>query len=111
LLLLDQGALLIDTPGMRELGLLDAGDGVDDTFLEILAFAANCRFADCSHTQEPGCAVRQAVTDGLLSEDRFRSYLKLKKETEYHDLSYLEKRKADRSFGRFIKSVKKDLKK
>jgi ribosome biogenesis GTPase len=111
LLLLDQGALLIDTPGMRELGLLNAGDGVDDTFLEIPAFAANCRFADCSHTQEPGCAVRQAVKDGVLSEDRFRSYLKLKKETEYHDRSYLEKRQADRSFGRFIKSVKRDLKK
>jgi ribosome biogenesis GTPase len=110
LLILDGGAMLIDTPGMRELGLLGASDGVDDTFAEILEYSVNCRFADCTHTAEPGCAVLQAVKNGTLREDRYQSYLKLKKETEYHDLSHYEKRRADRSFGRFIKSAKKSVK-
>lgn len=110
LLLLDHGAMLIDTPGMRELGLLGTSDGVDDTFAEIGESSRSCRFADCTHTGEPGCAVRLAVEDGTLSEDRYQNYLKLKKETDYHDLSYVEKRRKDRSFGRFIKSAKASLK-
>ena len=110
LLLLDGGAMLIDTPGMREVGLLGTSDGLNDTFVEIREHSANCRFADCTHTGEPGCAVLLAVKEGILSEDRYQSYLKLKKETEYHDLSYFEKRRKDRSFGRFIKSAKKSMK-
>jgi ribosome biogenesis GTPase len=103
--------MLIDTPGMRELGLLGTSDGLDDTFVEIREYAGNCRFVDCTHTGEPGCAVLLAVENGTLSEDRYQSYLKLKKETEYHDLSYVEKRRKDRSFGRFIKSAKKSMRK
>jgi len=103
--------MLIDTPGMRELGLLGAADGVDDTFSDIHEQSASCRFADCSHTYEPGCAVLLAVDNGNLSEDRYQSYLKLRKETEFHDLSYVEKRKKDRSFGRFIKTAKKSMRK
>jgi len=110
LLILDNGAMLIDTPGMRELGLLGASDGLDDTFVEIREYSVNCRFANCTHTGELGCAVLLAVENGALSEDRYQSYLKLKKETEYHDLSYVEKRRKDRSFGRFIKSAKKSMK-
>jgi ribosome biogenesis GTPase len=102
--------MLIDTPGMRELGLLGTSDGLDDTFAEIREYAVDCRFADCTHSEEPGCAVRLAVENGTLSEDRYQRYLKLKKETAYHDLSYVEKRRKDRSFGRFIKSAKKSLK-
>jgi ribosome biogenesis GTPase len=110
LVILDQGAMLIDTPGMRELGLLGTNDGLEDTFSEILTYADHCRFTDCTHTEEPGCAVRQAVKNGDLSEDRRLSYLKLKKESKFHQLSYAEKRKKDRSFGRYIKSVKKSIK-
>ena len=109
LLLLDGGAMLIDTPGMRELGLLGTSDGLDDTFDGIRGYSANCRFANCTHTGEPGCAVILAVENGALSEERYKSYLKLKKESEYHDLSYVEKRRKDRSFGRFIKSAKKTI--
>lgn len=111
LLVLESGALLIDTPGMRELGLLGTGDGLDDTFIEIRERSESCRFADCTHTSEPGCAVLRAVEDGTLDEDRYRSYLKLRKETEFNDLSYVERRKKDKSFGRFIKSVKKNMRK
>ena len=107
LLVLDNGAMLIDTPGMRELGLLGASDAVEDSFSDIHELSLTCRFSNCTHTQEPGCAVRSAIETGDLSEDRYQSYLKLKKETEYHDRSYVEKRKKDRDFGRFIKSVQK----
>jgi len=111
LLMLDNGAMLIDTPGMRELGLLGTSDGLDDTFVQIHEYSVTCRFANCTHTKEPGCAVRLAVENGTLSEDRYQSYLKLRKEAAYHDLSYVEKKRKDRSFGRFIKSAKRSLKK
>ena len=108
---LEGGSMLIDTPGMRELGLFGASEGLDDTFSDIHEQSANCRFADCTHTDEPGCTVRLAVENGTISEDRFRSYRKLRKEIEFHDLSYVEKRRKDRSFGRFIKTAKKSMRK
>jgi ribosome biogenesis GTPase / thiamine phosphate phosphatase len=107
LLLLDNGAMLIDTPGMRELGLLGASEGLDDSFSEIRTLASNCRFADCTHTQEPGCAVLQALEAHELSKERYKSYLKLKKENEHYNMSYVEKRKKDKDFGRYVKSVMK----
>jgi ribosome biogenesis GTPase / thiamine phosphate phosphatase len=111
LLALDNEALLIDTPGMRELGLLGTSDGMNVAFSEIDDFALNCRFSDCTHINEPGCAVLKAVKNGDLSKDRYQSYLKLKKETEFYDLSDIEKRQKDKAFGRFIKSAKKQMKK
>ena len=107
LLLQDNGAMLIDTPGMREFGLLGTSDGLDGSFSEIHDLSIACRFADCTHTDEPGCAVLEAVKNDELSEERYESYIKLKKENEYHDMSHLEKRQKDRDFGRFIKSYKK----
>lgn len=109
LLLLGHGAMLVDTPGMRELGLLGTAESLGDTFAEIGANAADCRFTDCTHTGEPGCAVRRAVEDGSLPRDRYESYLKLQRETEYHDLSQVEKRRKERSFGRFVKAAKQSL--
>ena len=109
LIVLDQGAMLVDTPGMRELGLLGAGEGVEQGFQDVHRLSLDCRYPDCGHTQEPGCAVRAAVAGGVLSEDRYSSYMKLKKESEYHELSYLDKRKKDRAFGRFIKTAKKRM--
>jgi len=110
LIVLDQGAMLIDTPGMRELGLVAAGDGVTIGFEDLSNLSANCRYANCSHEHESGCAVRAAVESGELSEDRYFSYMKLKKESEYHEMSYLDKRKKDKAFGRFVKSAKKQMK-
>jgi ribosome biogenesis GTPase len=110
LIVLSQGAMLIDTPGMRELGIVGAGDGLNMSFEEFIALSANCRYANCSHEHEPGCAVRAAVENGELPEDRYSSYVKLKRESEYYGMSYLDKRKKDRAFGRFIKSVKKQMK-
>ena len=77
------GAFVIDTPGMRELGLWDAADGIGRAFADIEALAGSCRFGDCSHTCEPGCAVRAAVADGSLDEGRLESYLRLQAENAY----------------------------
>ena len=109
LIVLDQGSMLIDTPGMRELGLLGVSDGVRQGFEDIVQLSLNCRYPNCGHTQEPDCAVLAAVTSGELGQDRYSSYMKLKKESEYHEMSYLDKRKKDRAFGRFIKSAKRQM--
>ena len=110
LMVLDDGVMFIDTPGMRELGLLGAGEGVDQGFEDIIELSLACRYADCSHTQESGCAVLAAITNGQLSEARYSSYLKLRKESEHYEMSYLDKRKKERAFGRFMKTAKKSMK-
>jgi len=110
LIVLNQGSMLIDTPGMRELGLLGVSDGVNQGFEDIVGLSTNCRYANCSHTQEPDCAVLAAISNGELSKDRYSSYMKLKKESGYHEMSYVDKRKKDRVFGRFIKSAMKQMK-
>ena len=83
LLFLPNGAMVIDTPGMRELGMWDAASGVEQTFTDIEALAAQCRFRNCSHTSEPGCAVRAAIRSGELDSGRWQSYQKLKNENSY----------------------------
>lgn len=108
LIVLEGGALLIDMPGMRELGMLGVAEGLDDTFGDIGELARQCRFTDCSHAGEPGCAVRAAVERDELTEARLQDYLKLRRETAFHDMSYVERRKRDRAFGRYAKSVMKD---
>lgn len=111
LVVLDNGTMLIDTPGMRELGLLGAGDGLDGSFPEIHELSLECRFTNCTHMQEPGCAVLKAIETGELSEDRHQSYLKLKKENDHYNMSYADKRRKDKEFGRHIKSFLKHKKK
>jgi ribosome biogenesis GTPase len=110
LIVLGQGVILIDTPGMRELGLLSVGDGVDQGFDDIVELSVSCRYANCSHTQERDCAVLAAIKSGELSEGRYFSYMKLKKESAYHEMSYVDKRKKNKAFGRFIKSAMKHMK-
>jgi ribosome biogenesis GTPase len=107
LIVLESGALLIDMPGMRELGMLGVSDGLDDAFADVGELVKKCRFTDCGHSAEPGCAVRAAIERHDLSEERLRDYLKLRKESAFHDLSYAERRKKDRDFGRFVQSAMK----
>ncbi len=107
LIMLEHGGLLIDMPGMRELGMLGVSEGIDDSFADIRAFSKSCRFTDCCHTNEPGCAVRRAIERHELNAEHLQNYLKLKKESEFHELSYVEKRKKDRAFGQFVHSVMK----
>jgi ribosome biogenesis GTPase / thiamine phosphate phosphatase len=109
LIILEGGALVIDNPGMRELGILGAEGGMEGSFADITVLASGCRYGNCSHTSEPGCAVREAVSSGALSPEHYDNYLKLREESTFHELSYGEKRRKDRDFGRFLKSAKKDL--
>jgi ribosome biogenesis GTPase len=85
LLELPGGGCLIDTPGMRELGLWDAGEGIEQTFSDLAALAADCRFRDCTHSGEPGCAVAAALESGALDADRFASFEKLRREDAFHE--------------------------
>ncbi|MCG8640506.1 MAG: ribosome small subunit-dependent GTPase A, partial [Desulfobacterales bacterium] len=87
LIVLPQGGIVIDTPGMRELQLWESGDGLSNTFEDIESLAAECKFSDCQHKTEPGCAVQKALSEGRLDQNRYKSYLKLQRE-----LAYLEKK-------------------
>jgi ribosome biogenesis GTPase / thiamine phosphate phosphatase len=99
---MENGAYLVDTPGMRELGILDADDGILESFTKIADLATQCRFSDCTHTHEPGCAVR-----GSVDEDELASYHKLVRENERNAQTYHERRQADRQFGKHCKAVMK----
>lgn len=80
---LPSGGIIIDTPGMRELQLWDPGDALDSSFSDIESLAEQCKFRDCSHKKEPGCAVQSALNSGALVKERYTSYLKLQKEIAY----------------------------
>jgi ribosome biogenesis GTPase / thiamine phosphate phosphatase len=111
LVVLDNGALFVDTPGMRELGMLSFGVGIDESYADIAAIAERCRFANCTHTTEKGCAVLIGVAEGELTDERFQSYLKLTKESRYYEMTYLEKRKKDKAFGKMLKNYMKSKQK
>jgi len=100
-----EGGLLLDTPGLRELQLTDCDEGVNSTFAEITALAESCRFANCGHGNEPGCAVQDAISRGDLPARRLSSYQKLKREQRFNSATLAEKRAKDRRFGKMIKSV------
>ncbi len=108
LVLLENGAMIIDTPGMRELGSMSVNDGLDETFSELLTLSQKCKFANCSHSNEKGCAVLAAIQAGDLSESRYNNYLKMKKESDFNQMSYLEKKRKDKNFGKLVKSIMKD---
>jgi len=105
---LKAGGLLMDTPGMRELQLADAGEGIEDVFADIVALAGTCRFADCSHEGEPGCAVRAALEDGTLDPARYARYRKLAREDAHNSAALHERRARERDFGRMVKRVLKE---
>lgn len=107
---LAQGGCLIDLPGMRELGMLGVAESLESSFADIEAHAAQCRFRNCTHTTEPGCAVRAAIEVQALEAGHFHNYQKLHKEAAFHDLSYLEKRRKDRAFGKLVNSTLKQKK-
>ena len=110
LIRLDCEAMLIDTPGLRELGNFSVKTGIDDTFKEISALSDQCQFNDCSHVNEKGCAVLKAVVSGQISEKRYQNYMKIRKESVFNEMSYLERKKKDKQFGKLCKSVMKHKK-
>lgn len=102
------GGLLIDTPGMRELQLADCEEGVKHTFNDIVELAHQCRFVDCQHLQEPGCAVKQAIERGELNLRRLQSYQKLLREQALNGASIAQKRAQGKSFAKLIRRVQGD---
>jgi len=111
MVILENGAILIDTPGMRELGITDDAEGVNATFEEITTLSLECRFPDCTHTDEAGCAVTEAVRKGEISSATLVNYKKMIREQERFTKSVAEKRKKDKEFGKMVKSVMKEKKK
>jgi ribosome biogenesis GTPase / thiamine phosphate phosphatase len=107
---LANGGIVIDNPGVREVGMTDASAGIDDTFQEIVALAKKCKYADCTHTHEPGCAVLAELKAGDLDESKYSNFISLKKEVGHYEMSKTEKKEKGRQFGKFIKKAKKGLK-
>ena len=107
LIQLPGGAVLVDTPGMRELQLWTSDEGISESFSDIEEYASACRFRDCKHNNEPGCAVWAAINEGKLDESRFSSYKKLQKELAYLDRKVDKKAQADEK--RHWKNINKEI--
>ena len=102
LIKLKNGAMIIDTPGMRELGNFGINTGIHNTFDEIAVLSNQCRFNDCSHTQEQGCSILAALEGGFISQERYQNFIKLNKESDFYEMSYLEKKQKDKKFGKLL---------
>lgn len=110
LLVLENGGILIDNPGMREVGIADSTDGLDITFEAIIELSKDCKFKDCTHTTEVDCAVLKAVESGEIDKSSYENYLKMEREKEHFESTVAEKRKKDKDFGKMVKNYKKDNK-
>lgn len=103
LIILENGGILIDNPGMREVGIVDSTGGLETTFETITELAQDCKFKNCTHIHEKGCAVLEAVENGEVDEASYNNYLKMEREKTHFEMSVAEKRKRDRAFGKMIK--------
>lgn len=110
LTILENGGILIDNPGMREVGIAGATGGLEVTFEEIFRLSQQCKFKDCTHTSETGCAVKEAVENMEIDNDSYENYLKLEREKTHFESSLEERRKKDKDFGKMLKNYKKDMK-
>jgi len=108
LFVLENGGIIIDTPGMKELGIADSANGLEITFDLIVSHSQNCRFKDCTHTNEVGCNVIAAVSNGEIDKDSYDNYIKLQREKAHYESTIAEKRKKDKVFGKLIKNYYKD---
>jgi ribosome biogenesis GTPase / thiamine phosphate phosphatase len=111
LIILENGGILIDNPGMREVGIVDKASGLETTFDIIFSFSRNCKFKDCTHTNETECSVIKAVEEGELDKSLLENYHKMEKERSYFEQSQIERRKKEKIFGKVVKDYnKKDVK-
>ena len=108
LIVLEAGGIIIDNPGMREVGLADSSAGLELTFEEIYELANKCKFNDCSHVNEKGCAVISAVESGDLSEEMYEHFMKLEREQAHFTATVHEKRRKEKAFGKMVKQVMKE---
>ena len=110
LIVLESGGIFIDNPGMREIGIANATSGLEITFNDIVELAQSCKFNDCTHNNEEGCAIQMAIEKGDIDSESYANFLKMEKEKSFFELSKEEKRKKDKSFGKMIKNIKKERK-
>ncbi len=104
---LENGSIFIDNPGMREIGITDNQRGMDLTFEEISSLSEDCKYKDCQHLSENGCAVLAAVENGDLSEDTYQNFLKMEREKAHYESTQVERRRKDKQFGKMVREVKK----
>jgi len=109
LIVLENGGILIDNPGMREVGIADSASGLEITFDLIVSLSQNCKFKDCTHTNEIGCYVLEAIEKGEMDKASYENYLKMEKEKAHFESTVVEKRKKDKVFGKIMKNYKKDI--
>jgi ribosome biogenesis GTPase len=107
LIVLENGGILIDNPGMREVGIADSSGGLEVTFDKIINLSQNCKFKDCTHINETGCSVLEAVEKGDLDKASYENYLRMEREKAYFETTVAEKRKKEKIFGKIIKDYKK----
>lgn len=111
LIVLDNGGILIDNPGMREVGIADTASGLETTFDLLMDYSQQCKYTDCTHIHEKGCAIIEAVENGDIDEDAYSNFQKMMKEKKHFEADALEKRKKDRMFGKLIKNIQKERRK
>lgn len=111
LIILENGGILIDNPGMKEVGIADISNGFEITFNLLFQISKNCKFKDCTHTFETGCAVIDAVERGEINKESYDNYQKIEKEKAHYESTIVEKRKKDKAFGKMVKNYKKDMNK
>lgn len=111
LIVLNNGGILIDNPGMREVGIADTTFGLETTFDKIINLSQKCKFKDCTHTNEAGCSVLDAVKNGEIERSTLENYLRLEREKEHFESTVEERRRKDREFGKMIKNYKNDMNK
>ena len=111
LIILENGGILIDNPGMREVGITDASSGIEATFHMITRLSLYCRYKDCTHIHETGCAVLEAVDKGEIDPASFENYRKMEREKVHFESTVVERREKEKDFGKFLKNYKKDMKK
>ena len=111
LFVLDNGGIIIDTPGMKELGVIDNSDGLNTTFDDIFNLSLRCKFPNCTHSIESGCAVLEAKEKGIISRESLDNFRKILREQERFKITIAEKRRKEREFGKMGKSVMKEKKK
>jgi ribosome biogenesis GTPase len=111
LFVLENGGIIIDTPGMKELGMTDNREGIKTTFQEIFELSRSCKFPDCNHVDETGCAVIEALNNGTIDKDSLENFIKIRREQQRFQTTIVEKHKKDKAFGKMLKNYKKDIRK
>lgn len=108
LIVLENGGILIDNPGMREVGVADTSGGLEITLDTISILSQGCKFKDCTHTSEIGCSVLESVEKGEIDKASYENYLKMEKEKAHFESTVAERRRRDKEFGKMVKNYKKD---